>query len=135
MAPPPPAAHFGAADLPPGGSCCCDCALAPRFSALRRGVLALRLARRWRWSSIVGSIGLVFPRFCIGLAARCAAEEKRAGNDDLASIWDTVREATSDEVKELRTENSELKEVVAEITLKNRILKKSLTGLGEGDDT
>lgn len=29
------------------------------------------------------------------LAARCAAAEKRAGNDDLASIWDTVREATS----------------------------------------
>ena len=29
------------------------------------------------------------------LAARCAAEEKQAGNDDLASIWDTVREATS----------------------------------------
>jgi hypothetical protein len=32
-------------------------------------------------------------------------------------------------------ENSELKEVVAEITLKNRVLKKSLTGLGEEDDT
>ncbi len=29
------------------------------------------------------------------LAARCAAEEKQAGNDDLASIWDTVRDATS----------------------------------------
>ena len=48
---------------------------------------------------------------------------------------DTVREATSDEVKELRAENSELKEVVAEFTLKNRVLKKSLTGLGEQDDT
>ena len=40
---------------------------------------------------------------------------------------DTVREATSTEVKELRAENSELKEVVAEITLKNRVLKRSLT--------
>ena len=44
---------------------------------------------------------------------------------------DTVREATSDEVKVLRSENRELKEVVAEMTLKNRALKKSLTGLGE----
>ena len=45
---------------------------------------------------------------------------------------DTVREATSDEVKLLRSENRELKEVVAEMTLKNRALKKCLTGLGEG---
>ena len=48
---------------------------------------------------------------------------------------DTVREATSDEVKELRAENRELKEVVAEITLKNRVLKKSLMGYGEEDAT
>ena len=46
---------------------------------------------------------------------------------------DTVREATSNEVKVLRSENRELKEVVAEMTLKNRVLKKSLTGLGEED--
>ena len=44
---------------------------------------------------------------------------------------DTVREATSNEVKVLRSENRELKEVVAEMTLKNRVLRKSLTGLGE----
>ena len=44
---------------------------------------------------------------------------------------DTMREATSGEVKFLRSENRELKEVVAEMTLKNRVLKKSLTGLGE----
>ena len=48
---------------------------------------------------------------------------------------DTVREATSVEVKELRGENRELKEVVAELTLKNRVLKKSLTGLGREDDS
>ena len=47
---------------------------------------------------------------------------------------DTVREATSDEVTDLRSENRELKEVVAEITLRNRILEKSLTGHGEEDD-
>ena len=48
---------------------------------------------------------------------------------------DTVREATSVEVKELRGENRELKEVVAELTLKNRVLKKSLTGHGTEDDS
>jgi len=49
-----------------------------------------------------------------------------AGKKQLAG--DTVREATSDEVKDLCAENRELKEVMAEITLKNRVLKKSLTG-------
>ena len=48
---------------------------------------------------------------------------------------DTVREATTDEVKGLRSENRELKEVVAEITLKNRVLKKGLLGHGAGDDS
>jgi transposase len=44
---------------------------------------------------------------------------------------DTVREATSSEVKDLRAENAELKQVLAETLLDNRVLKKSLTGLGE----
>ena len=49
---------------------------------------------------------------------------------------ETVREATSNEVKELRQENRELKQVVAETVLRNRVLKKSLTGDGvEDDDT
>ena len=48
---------------------------------------------------------------------------------------DTVREATSNEVKVLRSENRELKEVVAEMTLQNRALKKSLTGHGTEDDS
>jgi transposase len=42
---------------------------------------------------------------------------------------DTAREATSTEVTDLRKENSQLKALVAEISLKNRILKKSLNGL------
>ena len=42
---------------------------------------------------------------------------------------DTMREATSDEVSELRKENEQLKQLVAEITLQNRLLKKSLRGL------
>jgi transposase len=42
---------------------------------------------------------------------------------------DTKREATSDEVTQLRQENEQLKELVAELSLSNRILKKSLSGL------
>ena len=42
---------------------------------------------------------------------------------------DTMREANSDEVSELRKENEQLKQLVAELSLKNRVLKKSLNGL------
>ena len=49
---------------------------------------------------------------------------------------DTIREAGSDEVKELRTENDSLKMLVAELTLHNRTLKKTLQGLeSESIDT
>jgi transposase len=72
-----------------------------------------------------------------GIAAnlyyRWSKDFLEAGKKQLSG--DTVREATSTEVKDLRAENSELKEVVAEMTLKNRVLKKSLRGHGEEDDT
>ena len=42
---------------------------------------------------------------------------------------DTVREAGSEEVTELRKENEELKQVAAELLLRNRVLKKTLKGL------
>ena len=42
---------------------------------------------------------------------------------------DTVREATSSEVIDLRTENDQLKQLVAELSLKLRLEKKSQTGL------
>jgi transposase len=42
---------------------------------------------------------------------------------------DTVREASSSEVKELRDENDELKLLVAELSLRTRVLKKTLKGL------
>ena len=41
---------------------------------------------------------------------------------------DTLREANTTEVSDLKNENSSLKEVVAELLLKNRELKKNLNG-------
>ncbi len=52
-----------------------------------------------------------------------------AGKQRLAG--DLVREASSDEVKGLRKEARDLKEVVAEQTLELRLLKKSMIGDGE----
>ena len=43
---------------------------------------------------------------------------------------DTTREATSDEVTELRRENQKLKEIVADLMLRYDIVKKSLDYLG-----
>jgi transposase len=60
---------------------------------------------------------------------RWSKEFLEAGKKRLAG--DTARAATSDEVKELRREASALKEVVAELTLENRLLKKSAIGVGE----
>ena len=54
-----------------------------------------------------------------------------AGKKSLAG--DTVRAATSDEVNNLRREAQALKKVVADLTLENRLLKKSMTGDG-GDE-
>ncbi len=46
---------------------------------------------------------------------------------------DTVRAANNEEVTELRREYRDLKEVMAELTFENRLLKKSMIGDG-GDD-
>jgi transposase len=43
-------------------------------------------------------------------------------------VGDTKREADSQEVEAMRSENEQLKAVVAELILKNRTLKKSLLG-------
>ena len=42
---------------------------------------------------------------------------------------DTSRQANTDEVSGLKNENDELKKLVAELTLENRAIKKSLNGL------
>ena len=54
-----------------------------------------------------------------------------AGKKRLAG--DTARAATSEEVKDLHREAQALKEVVADLTLENRLLKKSMIGDG-GDE-
>lgn len=41
---------------------------------------------------------------------------------------DSQRQATSSEVEDIRRENEQLKQVVAELLLKNRVLKKSALG-------
>tara|TARA_R110001592_G_scaffold283736_3_gene551808 strand:- start:602 stop:976 length:375 start_codon:yes stop_codon:yes gene_type:complete len=57
-------------------------------------------------------------------------EFMEAGKRRLAG--DTARAATSDEVKDLRREAGALKECVADLTLENRLLKKSM--IADGDD-
>lgn len=56
-------------------------------------------------------------------------EFMEAGKKRLAG--DIVREASTDEVKGLRREAHDLKECVAELTLENRLLKKSMIADGE----
>ena len=47
---------------------------------------------------------------------------------------DTQRQATSSEVRDLRREMQSLKELVAELSLENRLLKKSMLGGGEDEE-
>jgi len=46
-------------------------------------------------------------------------------------LGDTKREASSGEVVSLRQENRQLKQLVADLSLRNQVLKKSISGLGE----
>ncbi len=62
---------------------------------------------------------------------RWSKEFLEAGKKRLSG--DTRREATSGEVKELRTESAALKEALAELLMENRLLKKSVPGDGEDD--
>ena len=62
---------------------------------------------------------------------RWSKEFLEAGKKRLAG--DTAREATSDEVKDLRAEARQLKETLAEVLIENRLLKKSVLGDGESD--
>ncbi len=65
-----------------------------------------------------------------GVYYKWSKDFMEAGKRRLAG--DTARAATTDEVKDLRRETRELKEVVAEQTLELRLLKKSM--IGDGGD-
>ena len=58
---------------------------------------------------------------------RWSKEFLEAGKQRL--VGNTKREASSEDVATLRRENEQLKQLVAELALKNRVLKKSVTGL------
>ena len=58
---------------------------------------------------------------------RWSKEFLEAGKQRL--VGNTKRQATSDDVTGLRRENEQLKQLVAELALKNRVLKKSLVGV------
>jgi transposase len=62
-------------------------------------------------------------RISQNLYYRWSKEFLEAGKKRLAG--DTAREATSEEVRTLRREAGALKEVVADLTLENRLLKKA----------
>lgn len=64
-----------------------------------------------------------------GLYYTWSKEFMEAGKKRLSG--DTARQATTSEVTDLKHEMRDLKEVVADLTLENRILKKSVTGEGE----
>ena len=66
-----------------------------------------------------------------GLYYSWSKEFLEAGKRRLAG--DTARAATSGEVQDLRREACALKEAVADLTLENRLLKKSMIADG-GDD-
>ncbi len=60
---------------------------------------------------------------------RWSKEFLEAGKKRLAG--DAAREATSDEVRNLRTQTPLLKEAVTELLMENCLLKKSMVGGGE----
>ena len=67
-----------------------------------------------------------------GVYYKWSKDFMEAGKRRLAG--DTARAANSDEVRDLRKEARDLKEVVAEQMLEMRLLKKSMIGDGEGEE-
>ena len=65
-----------------------------------------------------------------GLYYSWSKEFLEAGKKRLAG--DTARAANSDEVRSMRSQTQALKEAVADLTLENRLLKKSM--IGDGDE-
>ena len=67
-----------------------------------------------------------------GLYYSWSKEFLEAGKKRLSG--DTQRQATGSEVRDLRREMLGLKELVAELSLENRLLKKSMLGGGEDEE-
>ena len=67
-----------------------------------------------------------------GIYYKWSKDFLEAGKKRLAG--DIARQANTTEVKGLRSEARELKECVAELTLENRLLKKSMIGDGESEE-
>ena len=67
-----------------------------------------------------------------GLYYKWSKDFMEAGKKRLAG--DITRQANTSEVNGLRSEARELKECVAELTLENRLLKKSMIGDGVDDE-
>jgi transposase len=86
-------------------------------------------------------------RVCAAKRASPSCAARRGINQNLYYRWskdfleagkkrlagDTAREATSDEVKAIQAQARQLKELLAEVLLENRLLKKSVLGDGESD--
>jgi len=70
-----------------------------------------------------------------GLTPMFTTAGQRSSWRPARSVWlaTTVREASSDEVKELRAETAALKETLGEVVMENRLLKKSVLGDGENN--
>src|ERR1700722_10476421 len=121
------------------------CTTQRQFRGSRTGVREIRRAVRRQFSAeekvrivIAGlrgkdSIAELCRREGIAqnLYYRWSKDFLEAGKKRLAG--DTAPAATSDEVKDLRREATALKEVVADLTLENRLLKKSVTADGEDE--
>ena len=89
----------------------------------------IRRARLRGKQSIAGCAGA---RIAESLFYNWSKEFLEAGKKRLAG--DTARAATTDEVKQLRRETRDLKEVVAEQALELRLLKKSMIADGSDDE-
>ncbi len=84
----------------------------------------------WRWGrgTISANLDVIW-----GMSDYSGSKEfLEAGKKRLAG--DTGRQATSGEVKGLGQEMRDLKALVAELSLENRLLKKNMIGHGGGEE-
>ena len=93
--------------------------------------------RQWRMLSCAAAKGYLRASITNGRRTSWTVEVRAIGSNEPTQgkrrlAGDTARAATTDEVKDLRREARDLKEVVAEQTLELRLLKKSM--LGDGGD-